>query len=141
MNFVLGVSLMLSFQMLLLSNEGEGIRCMDEGPIVTEAKPDLADDKDFPDWVQRGEYCYGIAVFALPDGSTVGRSLRARIVVVAEEQIRLRAMESVTLGQVEGCSAMAVGYGDTWWEKDPTEVFQTREEADAFLAEKGWLID
>ncbi len=95
----------------------------------------------FPDWVERGEYCYTIAVFVLPDGTTLGRPLHARIVVVAEDQVRLRAMENISLGDREGCEAMGVTYGETWWGSDPEEVFRSKEEAENYLKEKGWLID
>ncbi len=126
---------------LFILNPSDACSCRDQVPASIEVNQSITDDHDFPAWVQRGAYCYGIAVFTLPDGSTVGRSLRARIVVVAGEQIRLRAMETITLSQIEGCAAMAVDFGDTWWENNPNEVFQSREEADAFLKDKGWLID
>lgn len=93
----------------------------------------------FPEWAERGAYVYGIAVFFFPDGRTVGHAIHARIILATEDRMRLRALESVTQSRHEACTAMGVNYGDTWWEDNPDELFQTREEAEAYLKEKGWL--
>lgn len=93
----------------------------------------------FPEWAERGAYVYGIAVFFFPDGRTVGHAIHARIILATEDRMQLRALESVTQSRHEACTAMGVNYGDTWWEDNPDELFQTREEAEAYLKEKGWL--
>lgn len=93
----------------------------------------------FPEWVQRGAECYGVVVFFFPDGNVAGHAIKSKVLLVSEEQVRLRALETVNQSHHEGCEAIGVRYGDTWWESEPGELFKTRKEAVAYLKEKGWM--
>ena len=95
--------------------------------------------KAFPEWVQRGAECYGIVVFTFPDGRTVGHSIKSRILLVGEDRVRMRAMETINLSHHEGCSAVGIKFGDTWWEDSPDDLFKTRKEADDYLRKHGWM--
>lgn len=95
--------------------------------------------KPFPSWIQRGAEGYGIVFFTFPDGTTLGQSVKVRVLLMSDDKVRLRAMESISLSRREGCGALGVNFGDTWWEEDLGDLFKTREEADKFLKEKGWL--
>ena len=103
------------------------------------AEEEEKEKKTFPEWVERGADCYGIVVFTFPDGRTVGHSIKARIILVADDKVRMRALETINLSQHEGCSAIGVRFGDTWWEDDPNDLFKTRKEADDYLRKHGWM--
>jgi hypothetical protein len=105
----------------------------------TKTQTEEKEKTSFPEWAKRGAECYGIVVFFFPDGATAGHAIKSRILLVAEDQVRLRAMETVSQSHHEGCEAIGVRYGDTWWETEPQELFKTRKEAEAYLKEKGWM--
>lgn len=128
-------SLLFTYVMLLFP--GNGMALVSHKYNTNECF--LQDIKQVPEWVTRGADCFGIVFFTFPDGTTLGQSIKTKVLLVDEGQVRLRAMESVNLAAREGCGALGVNYGDTWWETEPGDLFETREKADQFLKEKGWL--
>lgn len=88
-------------------------------------------------WVEKGTECYGIVVGYFADGSTLGKAVKCRVIAIKPDKIRMKTVESVSLLEGEGCDKMGLAYGDTWWEEEG-DLFRTREEADAYLKEKGW---
>lgn len=88
-------------------------------------------------WVEKGTECYGIVVGYFSDGSTLGKAVKCRVIAIKPDKIRMKTVESVSLLEGEGCDKMGLAYGDTWWEEEG-DLFRTREEADAYLKEKGW---
>lgn len=95
-------------------------------------------EKKIGSWVKKGTECYGIVVGYFADGSTIGKSVKCKVVAIKPDKVRMKTIESVKLLEGEGCDKMGLAYGDTWWEEEG-DIFRTREEADAFLKEKGWL--
>lgn len=91
------------------------------------------------DWAVNGAECYGVLV-AL-DGNGIpqhGLPLKAKIVRIKADKIKMKAIETVNMGPKEGCSVMGISYGETWWETDG-ELYQTKKEAEDFLQKKGLL--
>ena len=88
-------------------------------------------------WLKKDVECYGIVVGYFADGSTLGKSVKCRVVAIKSDKIKMKTIESVSLLPGEGCDKMGLAYGDTWWEEDG-DIFRTREEAEAFIESKGW---
>jgi hypothetical protein len=57
------------------------------------------------------------------------------VVKVSETLIKMKALETVSLAEVKGCTKMGLAKGDLWEEKEG-DLFQTKEEAIAYLKEK-----
>ncbi|MGC9471561.1 MAG: hypothetical protein ACP5D1_08450 [Bacteroidales bacterium] len=92
------------------------------------------------DWVEKGVECYGIVVTTFQDGRTVGKSVKCKVMSIGRDKVKMKAIENVSLMESIGCDALGLSYGDTWWETEG-DIFQTREEADNYLLQKGWLIE
>lgn len=91
-------------------------------------------------WIAKGEECYGLVITTpTADGQSMGKSVKCKVLDIKPDMIRLKTLESVSLMESKGCDRIGLSYGDTWWEEDG-DIFKTREEADAFLAAKGWLV-
>lgn len=91
-------------------------------------------------WLEKDTECYGIVVGYFSDGSTLGKAVKCRVVGIKSDKIKMKTIESVSLLPGEGCDKMGLAYGDTWWEEDG-DIFRTREEANAFLRDKGWYSE
>jgi hypothetical protein len=120
------------------SNEGEGVRASDASQKISG---DVNLNSDLQSkvgaWLKKDVECYGIVVGYFADGSTLGKSVRCKVVAIKPDKIKMKTIESVSLLPGEGCDKMGLAYGDTWWEEDG-DIFLTREEAEAFLKAKGW---
>ncbi|MCA1740882.1 MAG: hypothetical protein LC630_00105 [Bacteroidales bacterium] len=88
-------------------------------------------------WLKKDVECYGIVVGYFSDGSTLGKSVKCRVVAIKSDKIKMKTIESVSLLPGEGCDKMGLAYGDTWWEEEG-DIFKTREEAESYLSDKGW---
>lgn len=91
------------------------------------------------DWAKTGVECYGVIV-AL-DGNGIpqyGLPVKAKIVRIKPDKIKMKAMESINIGPKEGCSKMGMSYGETWWEEEG-DLFRTKEEAENFLRKQALL--
>ncbi len=110
-----------------------------EAPVglTSDAKlnPDL--EAKLGSWLKKDVECYGIVVGYFADGSTLGKSVKCRVVAIKPDKIKMKTIESVSLLQGEGCDKMGLAYGDTWWEEEG-DIFRTREEAEAYIRDKGW---
>jgi len=91
----------------------------------------------FGSWLKKDTECFGIVVGYFADGSTLGKAVKCRVVGIKPDKVKMKTIESVSLLPGEGCDKMGLAYGDTWWEEEG-DIFRTREEADAYLKEKGW---
>lgn len=107
------------------------------GAISPDAKlnPDL--QAKVGSWLVKDAECYGIVVGYFSDGSTLGKSVKCRVVAIKPDKIKMKTIESVSLLPGEGCDKMGLAYGDTWWEEDG-DIFRTREEAEAYIQSRGW---
>lgn len=120
------------------SSEGEGVRASD---TTQEVKTNISLNENLQakvgSWLKKDVECYGIVVGYFADGSTLGKSVKCRVVAIKADKIKMKTIESVSLLPGEGCDKMGLAYGDTWWEEDG-DIFRTREEAEAFIQSKGW---
>lgn len=89
------------------------------------------------DWAEIGAVCYGIVVAVDESGlPSFGKPIKAKIVMIRENSLKLKALESVNVGEKTGCSKMGLSKGDTWLEEDG-DLFLTRDKAVEYLKEKG----
>ncbi len=93
----------------------------------------------FGEWIAKGVECYGIVVMQNADGSSLAKSVKAKVMTIKSDQIKLKAIEKVNLMDVPGCDKIGMSYGDTWWETEG-DLFRTREEAEAVILSKGWEL-
>lgn len=135
--FVVLISLIL-ITSCVNTNEGEGVRASDPGQTVSRVVTLNSDlQSKVGSWLEKDVECYGIVVGYFADGSTLGKTVKCRVVAVKPDKIKMKTIESVSLLPGEGCDKMGLAYGDTWWEEDG-DIFRTREEAEAFIESKGW---
>ena len=120
------------------STEGDGVRASDTSRTIS-GSVSLNQDlhAKVGSWLKKDVECYGIIVGYFADGSTLGKSVKCRVVAVKSDKIKMKTIESVSLLPGEGCDKMGLAYGDTWWEEDG-DIFRTREEAEDFIESKGW---
>ncbi len=86
-----------------------------------------------PNWIEEGKICYGLVVQIDEDKNPVkGKSIKAKIVQIGEDAVKMKALETVSLVETEGCTKMGISKGETWDEKDG-DFYLTREDAIAAL--------
>jgi hypothetical protein len=98
-----------------------------------EKKVEMSDElrSKVPDWVVEGKVCYGLVVQIKNDKNKTpvfGKPIKAKVVQIKEDAIVMKALERVSLVEVESCSKMGLNRGDTWEEKDG-DFFLTRQDA------------
>jgi len=85
------------------------------------------------DWVKEGAVCYGLIVAVDKEGKQLsGKPVKAEVVKITDSEIKMKALESVSLAEVKGCTKMGLAKGDGWSEQEG-DLFQTKEEAIEFL--------
>ncbi len=88
------------------------------------------------DWVKEDVDCYGILVAVDKEGKQLsGKPIHAKVVSVTATEIKMKALETVSLAEVKGCTKMGLSKGDSWNETEG-DLFKTREEAIDFLKKK-----
>jgi hypothetical protein len=84
-------------------------------------------------WVKEGVDCYGILMMNDPNGVPQKlKEVKAKVVSVFNGGIKMKAMESVDMAPVDGCSKIGIRSGETWIETEG-DLFKTREEAIAYI--------
>jgi len=106
---------------------------------ASDLNPELK--KKIGDWAREGVVCYGCVVAV--DGNRIplsGKVVKAKIVTIKPDSLKMKALESVTVGEgeKEGCTKLGIAKGETWWETDG-ELFLEKEAAETFLRDKGLL--
>jgi hypothetical protein len=92
-------------------------------------------------WAEEGAVCYGCVVAIDGNGNQInGKPVKAKILSFNADSIKMKALENVSVaeGVAEGCSKMGISRGETWWETEG-DIFQSQNEAEAYLREKGLL--
>ncbi len=83
-----------------------------------------------PDWVEVGKICYGLVVQI--DSETKeplrGQPVRAKVVQVNENAVKMKSLESIMMAQVENCSKKLIDKGEVWDEMEG-DLYLTREDA------------
>jgi len=137
------ISLFTSLLFLILtscgSGQGEQVVKASETPGTVQSEVKLNPDLQakLGSWLKKDAECYGIVVGYFADGSALGKAVKCKVVAINPDMIKMKTIESVSLLEGEGCDKMGLAYGDTWWEEEG-DIFKTREEAEAYLSDKGW---
>ncbi len=106
---------------------------------ISELSPEVK--AKFGDWVKQGVVCYGVVVSVDNNRTPItGKPVKAKVIMIMSNGVKMKALESVSVGEGEksGCSKMGLSLGETWVETEG-DLFKTKEEAEAFLREKGLL--
>lgn len=91
-------------------------------------------------WVEEGLECYGLVVGIDDYGRMLtGLPIKAKVLTIRPDSVRMKALETVSLAHVKGCKKLGLTRGDIWWEVEG-DLFKTREEATAWLKERGLLM-
>jgi len=90
------------------------------------------------DWVEKGSEGFGIIISELSNGKVIAKPVRIKVVSVRSDQIKVKALESVSLLS-GGCDKLGISYGETWWEKDG-DIYKTEREALQKITRKGWIL-
>lgn len=86
-------------------------------------------------WIKEGETCYGILILLDENGSPKKlKEVKAKVIVLQSDKIKMKSLEDITLAPVEGCSKLGIRKGETWWETEG-DLFQSREDAVSFIDE------
>ncbi|MCF6332731.1 MAG: hypothetical protein L3J11_05545 [Draconibacterium sp.] len=89
-----------------------------------------------PDWVEKGKICFGLIVQIDKDKNSIkGKPIKAKILQIGKDAIKMKALETVSLVEVKGCTKMGLSKGEIWDEKDG-DLYLTRQEAINFLKAK-----
>lgn len=90
-------------------------------------------------WLEEGTVCYGLVVRVDKEGGMIdGLPVKAKVTTITSDSIKMKALETVSLADVKGCTKMGLTKGQSWWETDG-ELFQTRDEAADWLKARGLL--
>ncbi len=82
-----------------------------------------------PEWVVEGKICYGLVVQIDENKKQIkGKVIKAKVIQIQKDAIKMKALESVNLMEVEGCTKMGLNKGDSWDEKQG-DFYLTKEEA------------
>ncbi|HYQ58918.1 MAG TPA: hypothetical protein VEP89_16365 [Draconibacterium sp.] len=84
---------------------------------------------NLPDWVQDGKVCYGLIIQINTEKVPVSaRPIKAKVVQVNENAIKMKALESIKMKKKKSCSGFMVSKGETW-DETAGQLYLTREEA------------
>ncbi|MFV0592642.1 MAG: hypothetical protein ACK5M7_14740 [Draconibacterium sp.] len=82
-----------------------------------------------PSWVKEGTVCYGLVVQINREKIPVkGKPVKAKVVQIGKDAVKMKALETVSLVEVEGCSKMGINKGETWDENEG-DLYLSKEEA------------
>lgn len=83
-------------------------------------------------WIKEGAECYGIVMVQSTDLNLFAiREVKAKVLVVQSNKIKMKALEDVSVAPKAGCNKMGITKGETWWEEEG-DLFQSKEEAAEF---------
>lgn len=92
-------------------------------------------------WVKEGAICYGLVVAVNKEGQHLsGKPVKAKVVGINGNEIKMKSMENVSVAEVKGCTKMGLAKGETWLEKNG-DLFKTKEEAIQYLKEKKLYLE
>ena len=85
------------------------------------------------DWLEKGVECYGLVVAINANNVPQrGKPVKAKVLRISKKEIKMRALEDVSMAQIKGCTNLGILKGETWKEKE-AELFKTKEEALDYL--------
>lgn len=123
----------LSFVLILLLFSCNSSKKSDEVASYTyeEEIVEMSDElkAKMPDWLEEGKICYGLVVqFDKNKKPVRGKTVKAKIVQIGKNAVKMKALEAVNLVEVNECSKLGIARGQIWEEKDG-DFYLTREEA------------
>lgn len=84
-------------------------------------------------WIKEGMTCYGVVILNDENGIPKKlKELKAKVLIIQKDKIKMKALENIALAPVEGCSKIGMKKGETWWETDG-ELYKSKEDAIAFI--------
>ena len=140
-NWISVIILLLAFSLSGCNSDGKSDK--EESYDYSESNAELNAElkAKIGDWLKQGVECYGVLVALDGDGlPQVGMPIRAKVIRIKKDQIKMKSLDNVNFGPQKGCTKMGIASGETWWEKDG-DLFQTEEEAKAFLRKLGILSE
>jgi len=82
-----------------------------------------------PEWVVEGKICYGLVVQIDSKKNAVkGKPIKAKVIQIQKNTIKMKALETVSLVKVVGCTKMGLNKGDFWDEEDG-DFYLTKKDA------------
>lgn len=96
-----------------------------------EEKVEMSDElkAKIPDWVEEGKVCYGLVVQINDKEQPVkGKPVKAKVVQIGEHWVKMKALETVSLVEYEGCNQMGLTKGQTW-DEDEGDLYLTLQDA------------
>jgi len=82
-----------------------------------------------PEWVVEGKVCYGLVVqIDAKKNAVKGKPIKAKVIQIQKNTIKMKALETVSLVKVVGCTKMGLNKGDFWDEEDG-DFYLTKEDA------------
>lgn len=96
-----------------------------------EEKIEMSDDlkAKIPEWVEEGTVCYGLMIQISTDSLPVrGRPIKAKVVQINENSVKMKALESVKMEELQTCSKYLVTKGEVWDENEG-DFYLTKQEA------------
>lgn len=83
-----------------------------------------------PEWVEEGKICYGLIVQVESKSRkpVKGKPVKAKVVQINKNYVKMKALEKVSLVETEGCDKMGLSKGQTWDEKQG-DFYLTKEDA------------
>ncbi len=109
-----------------------------ESDVVYEYVEESAQLSDFlkeriGDWAMEGSNCYGILALLDKEGNIQeGAVIKAKIVRMKSDSIKMKSLVDVRLREVVGCDKLGISKGETWWETEG-DIFLKEEDARAHL--------
>ena len=89
-----------------------------------------------PEWVVEGKICYGLVVQLNEKKKEIkGKPIRAKVVQIGKDAVKMKALETVSLAEIEGCTKMGISKGETW-DEDEGDFYLTKQDAIAVLKKK-----
>jgi len=71
-----------------------------------------------PGWVKEGMVCYSLVVLVdKDDNPLIGKPVKAKVVQIGENTVKMKALETVYISKIEGCVKNGILKGETWDEK------------------------
>lgn len=92
------------------------------------------------EWLDNGVECYGLVVAVnARDVRQRGKPVKAKVLRISKNGIKMRALESINIAPSKDCPSLGIEEGEIWLEKEG-ELFQTKEDAVAYLNSKSLFM-
>ena len=86
-----------------------------------EKKVEMSDSlkAKIPEWVEVGKICYGLVIQITKNDKLVkGKPVKAKVVQIDENSVKMKAIETVILNETIDCSLRGINKGQVWDEKE-----------------------